>query len=243
MRRFPLLLFVAFACFAAVAQVRIDVDFANPPFMMERKGAAAGIYPAIIKSVCRKMGESCEVSPKPWARALLEIDQGHAGIGGVYKTGERLKKYDYSEPIFVERLQVYFAKDRAFPFQAHADLRGRTVGVIRAWSYGDDFDQMRKAGALKVEETTSDALNFAKLNQGRLDAVIAVAEAGDALLRSGRYANVVAGETLLASNPAHLAFNKSADMTAWLRRFDIELASYRKSGELAKVVNLELQAE
>ncbi len=243
MRCVPLLLFMAFACLDSAAQVRINVDFANPPFMMERKGAAGGVYPAIIKFVCLKLGESCEVSAKPWARALLEIDRGLAGIGGVYKNAERLKKYDYSEAIFVERLQIYFARGRVFPFTNPANLKGKTVGVIRAWSYGDDFDQMRKAGELTVEETTSDALNFAKLDLGRLDAVVAVAEAGDALLRSGSYPNVIVAETLLASNPAHLAFNKSANMSTWLRRFDIELASYRKSGELAKAVTRELQSE
>lgn len=243
MRRLAISLALSFFCVGAEAQVSINVDFANPPFMMERKGGAAGVYPAIIKAVCRKMGESCEVVPKPWARALLETDQGQAGIGGVYKTAERLKKYDYSEPIFVERLQVYLAKDRAYRFNALTDLRGKTVGVIRAWSYGEGFDEMRKTGELKVEETPSDALNFAKLDRGRLDAVIAIAEAGDALLRSNRYANVVAAEKPLVSNAAHLAFNKTAKMSAWLKRFDAELTSYRNGGELAKMIALELQAE
>lgn len=227
---------VALSAFASTTRAveTINVDQANPPFMYADSGKPAGVYPALIDAAFRHMGLSTVLKAVPWARALQEIDHGNAGIGGIYKNTEREGKYDYSEPLFVEKLSVYFNKSKPLVFTRLEDLDGKRVGVIRGWSYGNDFDRARLAKRFRIEEVLSDEQNFGKLERGRLDAIIAVAEAGDALMRKHPYTQ--ASPFPLALNPTYLAFAKSTNRGELLQRFNEALRKMKASGELNNIV-------
>ena len=222
---------------SANAAETIVLDAANPPFMYDKNGSPAGVYPALFAAAFAKMGTDAKLEAKSWSNALAELDGGKVGVGGIYKNADRVKKFDFSEPIFVEKLIVYTNKSKPLAFKSANDLKGSVVGVIRGWSYGDDFDNVRKTGGVKVEEAADDAQNLEKLNAGRLDAVIAVEEAGTALLKTGAFPNVVASATPLATNAAHLAFNKAARKADLLAKFSATISQMKKSGEYAKVVD------
>jgi polar amino acid transport system substrate-binding protein len=215
----------------------VDVDDANPPFMFAAQGHAAGVYPALLAAAFREMGVPVVIEPKPWRRALAEIDTGHAGVGGIYKNAERLQRFDYSDALFVERVNVYTLRGR-LRYANLADLAGKRVGVIRGWSYGDDFDALRKSGAVTTEDVASDGQNFAKLEAGRLDAVLAIAEAAEPLLRKHPQAELAG---TLAENPTYLAFNKSVARLDLLQRFNAALGRLRASGESRRIVSEALQ--
>jgi polar amino acid transport system substrate-binding protein len=222
---------------ASAELLRVNVDDGNPPFMYGRGTEAEGIYPAILRAVFREMGMQGRIEPKPWRRALAELADGRAGLAGLYKTHERLAKFDYSDVLFVEKLDVYVRQDRAFTFATLDDLKGKRLGVISGWSYGDAFDDARRAGAFVAEEVATDAQNFLKLQAGRLDAVVAIAEAAQPLLPA--HARVRRAGTL-AENPTYLAFARSSDRRGLLQRFNAALSRLRDSGELARIVAAEL---
>jgi len=172
----PAILLSASATFASAAgPVIIDLDSANAPFMSVKDGKAVGIYPAIIQAAFKHMNVAVTLQPEPWKRALEETDNGKAGIGGVYKNADREKKYDFSDKLFTEKIQVFYSKTAPVAFGRLDDLKGKKVGVIRGWSYGDDFDEARKTGAVIAEDGDSDEGNIRKLDAGHLDVVIAVA--------------------------------------------------------------------
>jgi len=216
----------------------VNVDEANSPFMYSKGGKPAGIYPALIDAAFKHMNVPVTIQTKPWKRAIQEIDEGLAGVGGIYKNPEREKKYDYSDQIFVEKLVVYFNKAQVINYKAIGDLKGKKVGVLRGWSYGDDFDNARKANTLMAEEVASDDQNFQKLDQGRLDAVIAINETGIALMP--KYTNVGFAATPLSQGPTYLTFAKSAKHTDILKQFDQAIKDMKKSGEFQKLVGAEL---
>ena len=139
----------------AAESVLINFDAENPPFMFSKGGKMVGVYPAVIATAMKRIGIPVTLEAKPWKRALVEMDEGKGGVGGIYKNSERVQKYDFSEPILTENTAVYFNKAKPINFKVIADLNGRRVGVIRGWSYGDAFDTARKAGAFTVEEVTS----------------------------------------------------------------------------------------
>jgi polar amino acid transport system substrate-binding protein len=233
------------ALFAAVStlgvsadKVLVNVDEANAPFMCGKDGKAEGIYPALIQAAFKRMKVDISIQPKPWKQALQEMDEGAAGVGGIYKNAERLKKYDYSEQLFNEKLVVYFNLANPVNYTKIDDLKGKRVGILRGWSYGDEFDGARKAGLIAAEEVGSDEQNFQKLDLGRLDAVIAVSEAGNDLMRT--YTHVDSAATPLAENPSFLAFPKSASRTALLKQFDQAMTEIRQSGEFKKIFFTEL---
>lgn len=91
--------------------------------------------------------------------------------------------------------------------------------MLRGWSYGDAFDGAAAAGKLTKEEVESDELNFKKLGSARVDAVLAIVEAGDAQIAAqGLQAQVKRPQGLLATNQVFLAFSKAAAQTELLAR-------------------------
>ena len=186
---------------AARPVIVVDVDAENPPFMYSRAGYAVGLYPAVIRAALGRCHDNVRVQAKPWRRAFVEIDKAQAGVGGLYKNAERLAKYDFSEPIYVENIAVFYRTVRPFDFRTVADLYGKRVGVLRGWSYGDDFDAARRNGAIATEEVSSDRSNFLKLTDGRLDAVLAIEEAGQAAMAASGLHGIEQANAYLASNP------------------------------------------
>ena len=220
--------------------VRINVDAQNPPFMSARDGKPSGVYPALLVAAFARIKQPLTLEVKPWKRALLELDEGKAGVAGIYKNDERAAKYDFSEPILAENTVVYFNKAKPIDFKTLADLDGKRVGVIRGWSYGNAFDAARKSGRIKTEDVPNDQSNFLKLARGRLDAVLAVEEAGKSIIAQEKLGNIGHSQIFLASNQAHLAFNKTAKQTDLLARFSKTIAEMKQDGTLDEIVRSEL---
>lgn len=236
----PLMAFFASLQVQAADPLVVCVDAANPPFMSSVDGKAAGLYPALIASALRSAGVSAQLDARPWKRCIADIDAGTVAVGGIYKNEERLKKYDFSEQIFVEKMAVYFNKAHTLDFTGVDKLLGKRVGVVRGWSYGDDFDKAVKDGKITVEEVAADAQNFQKLAAGRIDAVLAIDEAGATLLKGGTIANVEKSPKYLFENPTFLAINKAAKQSEALTKFNSVIADMKKSGLLNKMATTEL---
>lgn len=217
---------------------KVMLDNSNPPFMFDGGGKKEnGLYPAVLAEAFKRMGVPLEMETVPWKRAISAIDAGEAGVGGIYKNEERLKKYDYSEKLFDEVIMVYAPKGKEFEFKDVSSLNGKTVGVLQGWSYGDDFDAAVKAGKITAETAENDALNFKKLAAGRLDAILAIRESGTANLGAPEIASaVVALPAPLSSSPSFLAFNKSAAKADVLAKFNTALDQMKKDQTMDKLI-------
>lgn len=217
---------------------RIDFDANDAPFMStDANGNPVGLYPDLLRAVFAHMKLPVHFEAVPWKRALAELDAGSAGVAGIYKSRERLQKYDYSEALLTEKLLVFVRQDHVMRVASAEDLVGLRVGVIRGWSYGDEFDAMRTAGRFQAEDVVSDSQNFSKLEAGRLDVVVTIEQSGRKLLASGNYPSVQALPTPFTMKTAHLAFNKTLSKTALLQRFDAAVEALRRSGEFDRIVD------
>lgn len=214
----------------------VNFDASNPPFMYASAGRADGFYPELIEAVFQQMKRPVRLAAKPWKRAIGELDLGEAGVGGIYKNEERLKKYDFSDQLFVERIVVYFNRAKPVQYGSLSDLYGKRVGAILGWSYGDDFDNARKAGKILVEDVYADSQNFDKLAKGRLDAVLAIEQVGSRLMRASGN-EIEKSAVYLAENPTHLAFHKMQNTAGLLKDFNRALAELKASGSYSKIVD------
>lgn len=220
------------------SKVRIAVDEQNPPFMYANTGGQArGVYPVLLKGIFAELGLGLELVPLPWKRALRGLDQAEHGVGGLYANSERLAKFDYGEPLLVETVRVYVRRGGLRDLRGLQDLHGLRLGVLRGWTYGDEFDAARRDGRMRVEEVAMDRQNFGKLERGYLDAVLAVEQTGEAVMAGGEFPSVRALATPLMENPAYLAFHKSTGQQALLKRVDAAVARLRDSGAHAKLVS------
>ena len=219
------------------AEPLIALDNANPPFMYLENGETKGLYAELLRAVFQRAGVDVDIRGMPWKRALRMGEGGRAGVGGIYQTAPRLEIFDYSQPIFEEKLIVYARTGSALRFTRLEDLYGMRVGVIRGWSYTEAFDAAAKAGRMQMTESSSDEANFRMLASGRLDAVIAIELAGQRILkRLDLLDKVRALEPALSINPTYLVFAKKAQQQQLLQRFDQSLAQMREDGSLDALV-------
>nr|WP_294864018.1 transporter substrate-binding domain-containing protein [uncultured Pseudogulbenkiania sp.] len=222
----------------------INFDTGSPPTMYAGPhGEARGIYPAILRRAFERMGEKVAIRARPFNRLMAEFLDGHAAVGSLVHSPSRDLSGDFSSPYFTENVAVYYDAGRwsGFRYDGPASLKGYRVGVIRGWSYGAAFDQLRHEGSVEVEEVESDAQNFSKLACGRLDFVLAPELAGKKLLDQPRYAGIVAAPNYLVSVDINLAINKQAGQRELLRRFDSAIAEMRQRREIESIVAAELQ--
>jgi polar amino acid transport system substrate-binding protein len=221
----------------ALSEMVITFDQANPPFMYDRSGNATGLYPAIIAEAFRRMNEPFTLRALPWQRALSGADAGHWGVGGLYMNQQRLWKYDYSEPIYEERLMVYALKGKEFPFSSIDDLTGKKVGVMRGWTYGDAFDQAVAEGRIDAEPVNSDKANIGRLLLGRVDAILAAPETVRLMLDElDPHDQIVELPVPMQSIKTFLSFPKSSEMHDVLKRFNKELSRMREDGTIDRLV-------
>lgn len=162
--------------------------------------------------------------------------QGHSGIAGIYKTDKRVRLFDYSDVVYNELLLVFVRKDEAFSFDSMQDFKGKKIGIILGWSYGDAFDKAKEDGLFTVEEVNRDSLNFKKLNQGRLDCVVASKESGMFEIARNKFSHIIALEKALLINPTYLAFAKHANQQELLFQFNTAMKHMREEGEYRKIV-------
>ena len=226
------------ACAAEPVLIVFDAD--NPPLMYRHDRQAAGIYPAIVSAVMARAGIPVRFGIMPWKRALIESGAGNGGIGGIYQTEERLQRYDFSDLIMTENIVVYFNTAKPINFRSVSDFHGKTIGVIRGWSYGEAFDAARNSGLFKAEEVSGDRSNFIKLADGQVDAILSIEESGRAIMAAGGFGNIGQSRSYLASNKAYLAFAKSAQRKDVLAGFNKALAAMRQDGSLDRIVAREL---
>jgi polar amino acid transport system substrate-binding protein len=215
----------------------IAVDNANPPFMYNDGGKAVGLYPAMLTAIFSKMAVPVKVSAYPWKRVLKMGEDGDAGIGGIYKNPDRLKIFDYSDPIFSERLVLFINKDKAFKYSGVEDLSGKKVGILLGWSYGAAFDEAKEQKAFTAEEGKSDEANFKKLAQGWLDCAVAIELAGKKLIaQKGLQEKIVMADTPVAINDTYLVFAKSIDKKSLLTQFNTALAGMKADGSYDGII-------
>jgi len=247
-RLFALLILVvgmAFAVLMSATQSHAEtiyVDEANPPFMYRAGDEAAGIYPALIRAIFRHAGINVDVVAVPWKRAIENLDANKGGGAGIYKNLERQKKYVFSQPIHVEQLMLYQRQSTFDNPTDIDDLRGQTVGVIRGWSYGDQIDDARKRGVFSASEATGDEQNFQMLALGRVDAVIAIGEAGDVWVkRLGLSDKVVRSETPIRENPTYIVFNRASSTISTVTMINRSIEELRENGTLQRIAQEVLQ--
>ena len=142
------------------------VDF--PPYEYEYKGEPRGILVEIVNTVFQRAGIQLELIHYPFQRAYEETRKGSIdGLFNFYKTPERLKDFDYSDPIIDNPLVLFVHKDSEFEFSGNIhDLAGLRVGAIHGYTYGQEFDQSE---LFIIDYANSHEANFQKLILGRID--------------------------------------------------------------------------
>lgn len=152
------------------------------------------LYQAMFAYFEQDMGVKFEIQRYPWTRLLRHAENGEGLVWAMTKNQERLRIFHYSQPVFRRYVWIATRSDASFKFSSLADLKGKTLGLVRGASYGDQFDE-QKGKLFQVEEdVAAPAARMKKLINKRMDV----------MLFSHRYATASAVQTYLNSEAKNL---------------------------------------
>lgn len=120
----------------------------------------------------QELGVTFDVRMYPWPRAERNALQGAGLIFGLPKNPQRLRQLRYSEVAVSNTLWLVTRSDAAFPFSTLDDLRGKTVGAVRGYGYGEAFESARNQLFKVEDDIASRATRLQRLMLKRVDAVL-----------------------------------------------------------------------
>ncbi len=147
--------------------------------LMLASGDAAGTgispQPALrntVEFVERGLDVGFEVRRYPWKRLLQNLNNGEGLAFGLSKNSERLQTLRFSEPVYVNYVWLVTRSDTTFPFSSMQDLKGKSLGVSRGSSFGDEFDRQKNILFTAEEDAYGLQNRLNKLLSNRMDAIV-----------------------------------------------------------------------
>jgi len=152
-------------------KIRIGTEGAYPPFnQINASGTLIGFDVDIAKALCEEMGATCKFVTSDWDGIIpgLMAKKFDAIVASMSITAERLKKVDFSERYYSNKLSFIRKKGTSF---AQGALKGKTLAAQRATisagyiekKYGSDV-------SVKLYDTQENA--FLDLESGRIDVMV-----------------------------------------------------------------------
>lgn len=137
------------------------------PVLLNPEIKQQGLLVQIVREALQTQGYELEMNFVPWSRAMVLIQKKRADLLiGAWYTEERNKYLLYSDVIFSSSIRLIKNSESDFEFEGIPSLKGKRVGTILSYQYGDEF--LRHVG---IERITSDNLlnNIHNLLAGRID--------------------------------------------------------------------------
>ncbi len=166
-----------------------------PPFNYLERGDSAGRVvgpvPEIVAMACRRMGADCTFRLLPWARAQQEVRSGMAdGIFTIGHVPERESWLRFCPPLVRAEYGFFVRMENPLRYIAPRDVVGYRVGVYGPSLTSDILTQLARQTSMTVDMAPDIDSGFLKLAQGRIDAVFANRENGQATIGLLRLANL-----------------------------------------------------
>jgi polar amino acid transport system substrate-binding protein len=250
LRRFLLLLTLLPGLAGANCELSLRWDH-DPPFSMELEdGSVGGIYIDLNRAVFARLGCQARLVRLPWARALLELEQGRLDVlPGAFRKPEREAYAHFSGVILEPSRNILFLRSDAaqrWPLDNLLQLRdtplrlGAQIGV----SYGADYQTLMadEAFASRV------VLNATRLNlwqmvaRRRIDGLIADEHSGRFELQSlGLSEHIRPTAVVVSSDAAEVAFSRKSVQPEFVQNYAAVLRGLVEDGSYRRIVGRYLQ--
>ncbi|MFZ6723237.1 substrate-binding periplasmic protein [Undibacterium sp. Ji49W] len=192
-----------------------------------------------------------EIHHYPWLRLLNNAKNGEGIVFGLSKNRERLATFRFSETIYAHYVWLVTRSDASFVFNSMQDLKGKTVGVVRGASYGDEFDSLRNVLFQVEEDVSSHGARLKKLLNKRMDVMVfgdrrsqpeEVKQFLIDLLRNETSSAETAMEQSFKVLPKPLMVDDlhfaamSPQYDEWIQKLNLAILAGRKSGEINRLL-------
>ncbi|QFU22981.1 transporter substrate-binding domain-containing protein [Shewanella eurypsychrophilus] len=238
----PLLSLLLFSFLANSATVSIRSDEWFP--MNAAPGATpAGYMIDFANEIFTAAGHQIEYKMMPWERAVDQVREGNFDcVIGAY-TDDAPDFIFPKESWGTDVSSFYVKAGDSWRFDGDASLKGKKIGIISGYSYGDKIDSLIESKHASFKAATgNDALekNFKKLNAGRLDIVIESQAVGAAKVSEmGLSENIVSGGEDGNPTPLFIACSPNkASSQEYIDIVDKGTKQLRESGKLQQILSV-----
>ncbi len=128
---------------------------ALPPYIYEENQKLTGINTDVIYEACRRLNIEPEFRIMPAKRYLRDLQEGTIDAAvSLYRVKEREEFLAYpAEPINIIRNVIIARKNSNIVIGKLDDLKGKTLGVVSAYSYGPEFDAYQDLKKIVCKDT------------------------------------------------------------------------------------------
>lgn len=142
-----------------------------PPFQYMENGKPKGIDIEIGNKIADLLGMEFKYKAFPWLRIKNYAQSGKIdGISSMYCMDKYLDIVDFARSPVKSKISVFVQNESSIIVNSLDDLKGKKVGVIRGYTYSDEFSSYK---GLRKIECDNDLDLIRRLNGGRIDAAIA----------------------------------------------------------------------
>lgn len=175
-----------------------------------------------------------------WESAYQDVMSGNGKVSfGWIKDQKREAEVLFSESIAYLTLSFFHHRSKPFSWETYDDLTGLRIGVIKGYSYGDEFELARKKGLLTITEYDSAEKAFTALIRQQLDLLPSDIVVGESVIaRLPQFGDVlVYDEHPLSVTPTYLIAAKDNEAgQAIIARFNQGLNELKSTGRYEKII-------
>lgn len=224
-------------CAAWCADARSDtikVGFYNYPPMMIQSGRR-GIYQEILDELSKMTGHRFQIQYFPYARLTKVFELGQIDLEpGVYPGWVKQQRVPgvFSVPFGKVVDVLVFAPGKHFRMNTPRDLSGKTIGLVRGYTY-PDLRELFESGVVHRSDAVSETQLMAMLAAGRMDQILinkAVAQYN--ILMVPKYREFVLGDVLGSFD---VSMRVHPSKRALLPELDEAIAAMKRSGAIARI--------
>ena len=247
---------LGFVCAPSYRQKRHPIATTIPVLVAEQRGERDILLPVantiveITHYLEKAIEIKLEIRPYPWKRVLKNGEHGEGLIFGIYRTPEREQLFNFSAPVYSDKVWLMTRCENSFSFNDINDLHGKTIGIVEGSSAGEEFDRQVNRLFKAEYNTSSLAGRFSKLYLKRMDAFllyeprINIKEIQKEFNRT--YAAHIENYSIrkndifcilpkpVSTIDVHFAISKASDSQI-LEKIDRALERAKKSGEIEKI--------
>lgn len=228
-----------FACLGPAVQAGPLRIVSEPwaPYIFEEGGQLRGLDYEASAIVFKRLGIEVEWNLMPWKRCLVELESGQAdAVLDIFRNGERELQMAFpAEPLSEVEFVMFYARQRPYPFQRLADLRGLKVGVSPGYWYADKA--FRTSPLFIREPAPTHEANLGKLARDRVDLVVNDRRAGQFLIHQmGLEAQIANHSKVIGRDRLYLAFRRQSRLENLAGPFGEALRRFKQEPEYARLL-------
>lgn len=235
-----LFLFCSISAYAEIKELTIATDDWPPyEFKVGEPGNEyiSGFSTEVIQAVLKKMniGIKGKITQYPWARGEKMVIDGEADMLFTAATSEkRAKITHYPTESLMESSWSFFIRkedEGKLKYDSFDDLKGKRIGVVRAYSYTPELWAFMEAEK-NYEEVVGDELNVKKLLAKRIDFIAMDFGNGAALLKKmGLADKVVVLKNPIKTASLYAIFSQKTIEKDFVDKFAAELKAFKATPE------------